>query len=91
MPANKKHLSGFWTRFSKLMAAIPGAYATTMLAHMAIAKHVVNDTPIVLTTAYSSFLIWVGLMVVVYFIKNSWYMWGLLLLISAISVAFLFL
>lgn len=90
MPAKQKYLSGAWQRFSKIIAAIPGAYIATMLLHVAVAKNMANDTPIVLTTAYSAFLMWVGFMVLVFFIKKAWHAWALLLGISSVSSFFIF-
>lgn len=91
MPAKKKYLSNGWKRLSKVTAAILGTYLATMLLHVAIAMNVANDTPVVLTTSYSAFLIWVGLMVLTFFIKKAWHAWSLLLAIVGISSLFIFL
>ena len=91
MPAKSKYLSGGWKRFSKVTAAILGAYVATMLLHVALAKNVIDDTPIVLTTAYSAFLMWVALMVIIFFIKKAWHGWSVILFITVISAFFIFL
>ncbi|MEM9328275.1 MAG: hypothetical protein AAGA85_21585 [Bacteroidota bacterium] len=73
------------------MAIIFGAYAATATLHIAIAKNVVDDVPILLTSTYSSFLCWIGLMTMVYMIRRAWIGWSILLLITGISSTFIFL
>ncbi len=91
MPAKKEYLSGPWKRFSKLMAAIFGAYIAAMSLHVALAKVAMpNETPIVLSGSYTGFVVWVGLMVMVYFIKKAWHAWLLLLAISFFSGLIIF-
>lgn len=92
MPAKNEYLSGPWKRFSKLIAAIVGAYIAAMLFHVAIAKFAMpNETPIVLSSSYTAFVTWVGLMVLVYFIKRAWHAWLLLFVISFISGLIIFI
>ena len=91
MPAKKKYLSPGWTRFSKIVAIILGAYAATATLHIAIAKNVVNDAPVLLTSTYSSFLCWVGLMVMVYMLKRAWVAWSILLIIITVSSILIYL
>ena len=91
MPAKKKYLSSGWKRLSKVLAIIFGAYAATAMLHIAIAKNIVNDTPVLLTSTYTSFLCWVGLMVMVYLIKRAWVAWSVLFAIIAVSSLFIFL
>ncbi|WP_438712045.1 hypothetical protein ACSTS3_06155 [Aquimarina muelleri] len=92
MPAKKEYLSGPWKRFSKLMAALIGAYITTMLFHVALAKvSMPNETPVVLSGSYTGFVVWVGLMVMVYFIKKAWHAWLLFFMISFFSGLIIFI
>ena len=91
MPAKKKYLSSGWKRFSKLLAVIFGTYAATAALHIAVAKNVSDDTPVLLTSTYSSFLLWVGLMVVVYLIRKAWVSWSILLGIVAICSVLIFM
>jgi hypothetical protein len=90
MPAKKEYLSSGWKRFSKLAAAIFGAYMATMMVHMAIAKNVPNDLPVLLTATYSAFFVWVGLMIMVYLIPKAWISWAILVLVSVLSAALIF-
>lgn len=72
------------------MAILFGAYAATATFHIAIAKNVNDDVPVLLTSTYSSFLLWVGLMVMIYMIRKAWISWGILCLIIGICSALIF-
>jgi len=91
MPAKKQYLSSGWSRFSKILAIIIGAYAATATLHLAIAKSVPDDTPVLLTSAYTSFLVWVGFMIMVYMIRRAWVSWSILVGIVGLSCLVLFL
>ncbi|MEN0004513.1 MAG: hypothetical protein AAF798_10225 [Bacteroidota bacterium] len=91
MPANPKYLSSGWTRFSKVTAAIIGTYFATMVLHVAVAKNVANDAPVVLTSTYSSFMMWVGLMIMVFLIRKAWAAWTILLSVIIIGGLLIYL
>lgn len=91
MPAKKKYLSSGWTQFSKVMAVIFGAYLATMTLHLAIAKNVANDTAVLLTSTYTAFLGWVGLMMMIYLIRKAWVSWVILISITGVSSLLIFL
>ncbi|MGD1840435.1 MAG: hypothetical protein ACFB0B_06000 [Thermonemataceae bacterium] len=91
MPAKKKYLSGSWKRFSKVTAAILGGFIATMLLHVAIIKRVPYDAPALMTAAYSSFIVWVGFMILTYFIHKAWQVWCLLGAISLMSALVIYL
>ena len=82
MPAKTKYLSNPWQRFSKISAAIFGGYLVTMLIHLALTKMVADEAFIIMTTAYSAFLMWVFFMVITFFIKKAWHVWGVFGLIA---------
>lgn len=86
MPAKQKYLSSTWKRVSKVTAAIVGSYILTMLIHVVTAKVVTDETPVIMTTAYSSFLMWVGFMVLAFFIRKAWHVWGIYALLSGICL-----
>lgn len=91
MPAKKKYLSNGWKRLSKIFAIIFGAYAATATFHIALAKNVPDDTPVLLTSTYTSFLVWIGLMVMVYLVRRAWVAWSILFGIITISSLLIFL
>lgn len=91
MPANPKYLSGSWTRFGKVTAAILGGYLATMSTFMAIGILVEDKGPIVMTTAWLSWLLWVFFMVLAFIAKKPWHIWLFLLLWTAICGGIIFL
>ncbi|NRB46094.1 MAG: hypothetical protein HRU41_00360 [Saprospiraceae bacterium] len=91
MPAKAEHLSSGWTRFSKLMAALFGAYLATIFLHLSIAKMLVDDTPVIITSTYSTFLVWCGFMIMIYLIKKAWISWAILLSIISVGSLLIFM
>ncbi len=91
MPAKKKYLSGGWTRLSKVIAALLGGYVATALFHIAIATNVADDTPVLLTATFTVFLMWAGLMILVFFMKKAWMAWAMIFSISIVSSLFIYL
>ena len=86
MPANKKYLlkSG-WARASKVLAAILGSLAASLALHMALALWVGFDY-VLPTSTFSVFIVWTGLMLLVYRIEKPWKSWAVLLIILLICV-----
>lgn len=89
MPAKKKYLSGAGERASKVTAAILLGYVLAMLLHITLAKHAPDDTPVLMTSAYSSFLTWVGLMILAFFMPKARHVWTLYTGLSLLCVALL--
>lgn len=78
MPANKKYLAQSpWIKLGKLSAAILGGYIASLSLHMALAMWV--DRKVVIPTAvYTTFLVWVTFMVIVYWVPRVWHAWALI-------------
>ena len=82
MPANPKYLTkSKWQRFAKITAAILGGYFVSVTLHLALASWF-NHVDILITTAFSGFIVWVALMVVAFLAKNGWKIWGIYLLLA---------
>ena len=91
MPANKKYLikSG-WTRTSKFLAAFLGSLIALTSVVMALASWL--DPYVVLWTAsYWIFIVWIGLMLLVYWTRKAWVSWLILVGIALVSALFLYL
>ncbi len=91
MPANKKYLSqSRGQRIAKFTAGFIGGYLVAMSFHLAVAAwfHTVN---VVITSTFSAFLLWAGLMIVAYLGKNGWKMWGWYLLATAIFLGIMYI
>lgn len=72
MPANKKYLTkSIIKRCAKIMTAILGGYFVSISFHLALASWF-DRTAIIITMAFTSFILWVGLMIVVFIAKKVW-------------------
>lgn len=63
MPANPKYLSSRWSRVGKIIAAILGGFAVTTAVHMAVGSVLEDKSALILTSIYSSWLMWAALMI----------------------------
>lgn len=91
MPADKKHLSSTGQRILKISAGILGGYLVTVLLHNAIASFLKNKDGLIVTSAYTSFLLWSILMVIAFLTKNGWKVWGVYLLLIFIFAGLIFI
>ena len=82
MPANKKYLlkSG-WAKASKVLAAILGGLVVSLALHIVVAL-TWNADYVVLSIWFSFPLAWVAMITIVYWIKNAWKAWGLIIFLS---------
>lgn len=90
MPANPKYLNpSFWSRFSKITAAIIGGFMVSIFFHLAIASWF-NHVGVIITSTYTSFILWAALMIFAFLAKNGWRIWAIYLLASAILAIIMF-
>jgi len=91
MPANPKYLTQSpWQRFAKITAAILGGYFVSVTFHLAIAAWF-NRANVLITMAYSGFILWVVLMIIAFLAKSGWKIWGLYILLSLCFSLFIYL
>lgn len=82
MPANPKYLTqSKWQRFAKISAAILGGYLVSVSFHLALASWF-NHVNIIITMAFTGFILWVALMIMAFLAKNGWKIWGIYLLLT---------
>ena len=84
MPANKKYLSSRGQRWLKITAGIIGGFIVTILFHNFLGVMVEEKGGAIITSAYTSFLMWAGLMIIAFMQKNGWKIWGIYLLITIV-------
>ena len=91
MPANPKYLTQSKTqRFAKISAAILGGYFVSVSFHLALAAWFDRGT-VIITSAFSGFIIWVTLMVIAFLAKNGWKIWAIYLLLTIVLSAVVYL
>jgi len=83
MPAKTEYLSSRGQRWLKISAGILGGYFVAMLPQIAIGAHLENKAPLLITSAYLSFFLWVFFMIVPFLFRSGWKVWGVYLLIIA--------
>ncbi len=91
MPADRKYLSSPGQRVLKITAGILGGYLVAILFHNAIGVLLKNKDGLIITSAYTSFLLWAILMVIAFLAKSGWKVWGVYLLLIIIFSAIIFL
>lgn len=84
MPADTRYLSSKGQRFLKITAGIVGGYVVTVLVHNAIGAFLKDKDALIVTSAYTSFILWACLMVIAFLFKNGWKVWGVYLLLILI-------
>ena len=91
MPANPKYLTqSKWQRFAKITAAILGGYFVSVTFHLALASWL-NRANVLMTMAFSGFILWVALMVVAFLAKSGWKIWGVYILLTLVFSLFIYL
>jgi hypothetical protein len=84
MPANKKYLTtSKRQRFAKISAGFLGGYMVTMALHLAVAQWT-DRANVIITMAFSGFILWAVLMLLAFLAKNGWKVWGLYLLLTLV-------
>jgi hypothetical protein len=91
MPANPKYLTqSIWQRIAKISAAILGGYFVSVSFHLALASWI-SHVNIIITMAFSGFILWVVLMIVAFLAKNGWKIWGIYLLLTLLFCGIIYL
>lgn len=83
MPANKKYLSSNRQRFAKVTAGFIGGYLVTMSLHLALTSFF-NHVNVIITSAFTGFILWCVLMMLAFLAKNGWKIWGVYLLLTGL-------
>lgn len=85
MPANPKYLTKSpWQQFAKISSGILGGYIITALFHMCLALWLPNPKEVLITSIYTHFILWGVLLIIPFWFKNGWKVWGFYILISLV-------
>jgi hypothetical protein len=91
MPANPKYLTqSKWQRFAKITAAILGGYFVSVSFHLALASWF-SRANVLMTMAFTGFILWVALMVIAFLAKSGWKIWGIYILLTLVFSLFIYL
>lgn len=89
MPANPQYLSSNWQRFAKISAGFLGGYFVTITFHMVL-SYWLNHVNVIITSTFTGYILWVGLMIIAFLAKNGWKIWGIYLLITLLFSAIIY-
>jgi hypothetical protein len=84
MPANQKYLSSKGQRALKITAALIGGYLVSGSFHVMLSSVKSAHEVIILTSSFTFFIVWGGLMVLTFLARNGWKIWGLYLVLTLI-------
>jgi hypothetical protein len=90
MPAKKEYLTTKAQRALKITAGLIGGYFLAVSFQMMISVLVPYHTEVVLTGAFSVFMLWVALMIVAFLARNGWFIWGVYLFSTLVCGAVVF-
>lgn len=84
MPANQKYLSSKGQRALKITAALIGGYLASGSFHLMLSSVKPAREVIILTSSFTFFMVWGGLMVLTFLARNGWKIWGFYLALTLI-------
>jgi hypothetical protein len=91
MPANPKYLTqSVWQRIAKITAAILGGYFVSVTFHLALAAWF-NRANILMTMAFTGFILWVALMILAFLAKSAWKIWAIYIFLTLLFSLFIYL
>lgn len=80
MPAKTEYLSSPGQRFLKITAGILGGFLLAMAIQLAIANFTEDKGPMIMTSTFSTFFLWILFMILAFLFRNGWQAWGAYLL-----------
>jgi hypothetical protein len=90
MPAKKEYLTTKGQRALKISAGLIGGYFLSVAFQMMISVLVPYRTEVILTGAFSVFMLWVALMIVAFLARSGWLIWGIYLFSILVCAAVVF-
>lgn len=90
MPAKQKYLSSPEQRALKISAGILGGFLLAMALHLVVGALIENKGVMVITSACSTFLLWILFMILAFLFKNGWKAWGIYLLGIGLCAAIIY-
>ena len=91
MPAKKEYLTTGGQRALKITAGLIGGYCLSVAIQMLFSVLVPNRTAVILTGAFSVFMLWVAFMILAFLARNGWVIWGIYLSGTSVCAAIIYL
>ena len=90
MPAKKEYLTTSAQRALKITAGLIGGYFLSVAIQMAFSVLIPDRTAIILTGAFSVFMLWVAFIVLAFLARNGWIIWGIYLSGTLVCAAIIY-
>jgi len=90
MPAKKEYLTTGGQRALKITAGLLGGYCLAVAIQMMLSVLIPDRTAVILTGAFSVFMLWVAFMVLAFLARNGWVIWGIYLLSTSVCAAIIY-
>ena len=84
MPAHSKYLTTKGQRAVKIVTAIVGGYFLSATFHLFLAVFPATRDTVIILSSFSFFLVWGGLMVAVFLVRNAWNALGLFIALTVL-------
>ncbi|MCE7040586.1 hypothetical protein [Dyadobacter sp. CY312] len=91
MPAKKEYLTTKGQRALKITAGLIGGYFLAVSFQMVIGVLIPYRTEVILTGAFSVFILWVAFMVIAFLARNGWVIWGIYLFSTSAFAGIIYL
>lgn len=82
MPAKKEYLTTPAQRILKITAGLIGGYALAVATLMVIGVLLPYRIEVIVTGAFSVFVLWIAFIIIAFLARNGWMIWGIYLLIT---------
>ena len=90
MPAKNEYLTTPGQRALKITAGLIGGYFLSVAIQMVLSVLIPNRTAVILTGAFSVFMLWVAFMVLAFLARNGWIIWGIYLVSTLVCAAIIY-
>ncbi|MEO1023819.1 MAG: hypothetical protein AAFW89_14845 [Bacteroidota bacterium] len=91
MPANAKFLGKRPTRISNTVAGVFGGFALTMAFQMMIGSFFEDKSYMLITSAFMSFFLWVGCIMLAIVQDKAWKPWAIFILGTSVCSVIIYL
>jgi len=90
MPAKKEYLTTRGQRALKITAGLIGGYCLAVAIQMVLSVLIPNRVAVILTGAFSVFMLWVAFMVLAFLARSGWIIWGIYLLSTSVCATIIY-
>ena len=91
MPAKTEYLTTRGQRALKITAGLIGGYCLSIAIQMVLSVLIPDRVAVILTGAFSVFMLWVAFLVLAFLARNGWIIWGIYLLSTLVCATIVYI